>query len=108
VKPRVLLEAELETVEAALRYDREQAGLGAEFLGEVDAAMKLVEDNPLKHALYEAIPDNDAYRRVLVKRFPYSVIYTVRPDEVLVVAVAHASRHPGYWLQRVRFSPGKQ
>jgi plasmid stabilization system protein ParE len=39
-------------------------------------------------------------RRVLVARFPYQVVYRVRPDAVVIVAIAHAKRRPGYWMDR--------
>ncbi len=38
---------------------------------------------------------------MLVERFHYDVIYIVRDDEVLVVAVAHQRRKPGYWRRRL-------
>jgi len=40
-------------------------------------------------------------RRYVVKRFPYVVLYRAEGDVVLIVAVAHQSRRPGYWLKRV-------
>lgn len=41
------------------------------------------------------------YRQLRVTGFPYSLIYRVRTDQsVMVVAVAHASRRPGYWQRR--------
>jgi hypothetical protein len=38
---------------------------------------------------------------LLVHRFPYSVVYEVIGDVVHVIAVAHSSRLPGYWYDRV-------
>ena len=39
-------------------------------------------------------------RRVLLRKFPYAVIYTVRPDHTLVLAVMRCSQHPDYWRGR--------
>ena len=39
-------------------------------------------------------------RRRLLKAFPYAMIYEVRDTEILVVAVAHNRRKPGYWRKR--------
>jgi toxin ParE1/3/4 len=39
-------------------------------------------------------------RRVLMRRFPFALIYAVVDDEVRILAVAHASRRPGYWSER--------
>jgi hypothetical protein len=40
-------------------------------------------------------------RRCLTHVFPYGVLYTVEPDFILIVAVMHGSREPGYWKRRV-------
>jgi hypothetical protein len=41
------------------------------------------------------------FRRCLVPKFPYSIIFSIEPEFILVVAVAHAKRKPGYWHDRV-------
>ena len=40
-------------------------------------------------------------RRFVLPRFTYSILYAVRDDDVLVVAVAHAKRRPGHWRSRI-------
>jgi plasmid stabilization system protein ParE len=40
-------------------------------------------------------------RRYVVKKCPYVLLYRAEGDTVLIVAVAHQSRRPGYWLKRV-------
>ena len=40
-------------------------------------------------------------RRCLVRVFPYGVLYTIEPDFILIIAVAHAKREPGYWGHRL-------
>jgi hypothetical protein len=37
---------------------------------------------------------------MLVRRFPYAVVYDVLPDAVIIIAVAHQRRKPGYWIRR--------
>lgn len=62
----------------------------------------------LRHAV-EAVAENPGTwprygrraRRYLFPRFPFSLVYVVRGDEVEVVAVAHAKRRPGYWRSRL-------
>ncbi|MGD0293028.1 MAG: type II toxin-antitoxin system RelE/ParE family toxin [Terracidiphilus sp.] len=39
-------------------------------------------------------------RRVLLKRFPYFIVFFDWQDEIYIVAVAHAKRRPGYWKRR--------
>ena len=40
------------------------------------------------------------FRRKLLRRFPFQLIYEVTAEEVLLVAVAHLRRRPGYWRDR--------
>ena len=40
---------------------------------------------------------DDVHRFYLMRRYPYHVIYRAREDELIIVAVAHAKRRPGYW-----------
>jgi len=42
----------------------------------------------------------EARRRVL-RRFPYSIVFLLEPAEIVIVAVAHHKRRPGYWIGRV-------
>ena len=39
-------------------------------------------------------------RKVLLRRFPYSVIYRITESAIQVIAVAHGRRRPGYWKTR--------
>jgi hypothetical protein len=41
------------------------------------------------------------FRRCLIPNFPYSIIFSIEPDFILVVAVAHAKQKPGYWHDRM-------
>ena len=43
-------------------------------------------------------------RRVFPKKFPFSLVYVTRPDEVVVIALAPFKRKPGYWKRRLRDS----
>jgi hypothetical protein len=40
-------------------------------------------------------------RRTLVRGFPYGLLYRVEPSRILIVAVAHLHRRPGYWRSRL-------
>lgn len=39
-------------------------------------------------------------RRFVLRKFPYSIIYSIEPDCVMILAVAHQRREPGYWRER--------
>jgi hypothetical protein len=41
-------------------------------------------------------------RRYLVRVFPYAILYSVEDDYVLIIAVMHLSREPGYWKDRLK------
>lgn len=77
-------------------YDEQRAGLGREFLDEVEAALKRIAEGPLRFPC--ALGD---VRRALVRRFPYSVYFRIRGDDVRILAVVHQHRDPREWKKRV-------
>lgn len=91
------LEEALEEAEAAARWYAERSPTAAAaFSDEIDAAESAIVRLP------EAWPPFDhGTRRYLLRRFPFSVVYRIEPTRIVVVAVAHASRRPGYWRTRV-------
>jgi plasmid stabilization system protein ParE len=97
---RIHEEARAELVDAADYYEREQAGLGAEFTTLADDALRKIEKTPRRFAKLETIRFKAEIRRCLLTKFPYLVIYELESELVHVLAVAHASRRPNYWLKR--------
>jgi plasmid stabilization system protein ParE len=98
---RVLPEARVDSIESALWYHREQAGLGQLLLNEIEFAIQRIGDFPKSYPRWALYDGPDDIRRFFVKRFPYSLIYRYRPEETLIVAVAHMSREPFFWLERI-------
>lgn len=92
---RFLRPAEEELLATVAFYNARIPGLGSEFLAEVERTTALVAEHPLLGATFD-----EDIRRVLVRRFPYSLLYHVIGDEVLILAVSHHSRKPGYWRSR--------
>lgn len=96
--PRALeyLDEALEEAEAAARWYAERSPTAAlAFSEELDAAESAIVRLP------EAWPPFDlGTRRYLLRRFPFSVVYRLESERVLIVAVAHAHRHPDYWKGR--------
>jgi len=88
--------AEEEMTEAALFYEEAKAGLGAVFFDDVQHAIDSVREHP---GLGEEIAHG--FRRVLTRRFPFTIIYALDANEIAVVAVAHQSRSPNYWKGRM-------
>lgn len=79
-------------IEAALFYEGEAAGLGDDFLDDVQHAIDSVREHP---ELGTSVAHG--FRRVLVRRFPFSIIYANESAHIIVVAVAHQRRAPHYW-----------
>ena len=84
-----------ELEEAARFYDRRRAGLGDEFVEEVERTIKRILDHP--KAWHSLSPRT---RRCRTRRFAYGVVYQIRGDEILIVAIMHLKRRPGYRRDR--------
>lgn len=94
---RVAPEAEEELAAAAEWYETHRAGLGVELVASVDGAFEEILAAPLSCGAW--LPDRP-YRKKLVRRFPYVIFFTAEGDAVVVVAIAHTRRRPGYWVSR--------
>jgi len=91
-----------EAVEAAAWYERERPGLGAEFERAIDAALDLLEEEIVPLTSVPGVAGTRGVKRLILRRFPYSVIVHERNTEIFVIAFAHHARRPGYWRDRVR------
>lgn len=87
--------AEAELNEAADFYDLESPGLGTVFIDEVQRAIASIARFPDASPLIQG-----RLRRRLLIKFPYSLVYSVRPTEIRILAVAHQKRRPFYWRGR--------
>lgn len=94
---RFLPQARKELLYEIIYYGSSQEGLGIRFERAVADAVRRAVANPEHGA---ARPRNT--RRILVRGFPFSIIYRATDKEVLVVAVADSRRRPEYWAGRVR------
>ena len=93
---RFLEIAQIELDEAIEYYNYEAAGLGDEFLSEVLNTLDRIGEFP--EAWH---PCSKRTRRCQTRRFPYGIIYQIRKDEILVIAVANLHRKPEYWKNRI-------
>jgi plasmid stabilization system protein ParE len=89
-------EAEQDLEEAYVWYEHQRAGLGDDFLSNVDACMQAICRTPEIHSRI-----HEHYRRVLVRRFPYAVFYEYVDEQVIVYCIFHSSRDPQKWRQRL-------
>jgi plasmid stabilization system protein ParE len=102
MKLRILREAEAEIQAAAQWYEDRRSGLAEIFLAEVQDAFAAIQDHPNRYPRPVAVSTKRDVRRIGLSRFPYSVIFEITKNEVLVAAVAHAHRRPGYWRNRIK------
>jgi toxin ParE1/3/4 len=97
MKHRFHPEADRELIDAARFYESSQRGLGSDFLDELEAKLNSVVENPEQFGVLEG-----DVRVAPLRRFPYGILFSIEPDEILIVAVMHLHRRPGYWIHRVR------
>jgi plasmid stabilization system protein ParE len=93
---RYLTAAEAEFQEAIDHYNQQRPGLGFEFSDEVKDAVARINNYPLAWT-----PLSKRTRRAQVHRFPYRIIYEVRDDLIIIVAIQHHRRKPFNWRQRL-------
>jgi len=88
-------EARAEFDEAIDWYERSKAGLGVEFAERVQVALDRIAASPeAPPVVYRDV------RKALVRQFPYSSMYRIRADRIVVLAVFHNRRNPKIWKTR--------
>lgn len=85
-----------EVAEVTRRYLEENPAAAQGFFDAVDHAEELIAANP-----QIGRPAERGTRRLPLHRFPYDVVYKIKPEETVVLAVAHHRRHPEYWVDRL-------
>jgi plasmid stabilization system protein ParE len=91
----LLPEAEAE-YERALAWYFERSPKAAERSeAAFDEAVAAIRSRPTLYPMAD-----DRHRFVLLRRYPFSLVYRLDVDTVTVIAVAHTSRRPGYWSDR--------
>ena len=88
--------AESELVGSAAFYERRREFLGDGFLELVDETLTKIRSNPEMGK-----PGRFQTRSLKVRRFPFRIIFLIQPERIWVVAVAHLSRRPDYWINRL-------
>lgn len=89
-------EATAELDAAVGYYEQRVPGLGIEFRKEVEVATQKIQAAPLRWMAY-----SKRTRRLLIRRFSHLVVFFELADKILIVAVAHGKRRPGYWHGRI-------
>jgi plasmid stabilization system protein ParE len=81
--------------DAARYYAACQEGLELRFIANLEHGLRGICEAPKRWRQFDG-----EVRRCLVRVFPYAVLYTIEADYILILAVMHCSREPGYWHHR--------
>jgi toxin ParE1/3/4 len=95
---RVHPEARREASTATTWYRAQSHDAARDFARAVRAGVESIRERPVAWARWKG---SDVRRKIL-RRFPYSIFYLVEHDAVVIVAIAHHKRRPGYWKPRLR------
>jgi len=90
---RILSQASEELEASVAYYNSQQADLGSALLAEFENTKDRILELPLAARVVRG-----NLRKRPIHRFPYFVLYRVNDDEVIIVAVAHRRRRPGFWI----------
>ncbi|MCU1245809.1 MAG: hypothetical protein JWN02_1719 [Acidobacteria bacterium] len=96
MRARFLRPAEVEVDQAIRYFDDQREGLGNRFEQDLIRAVTAITKWPLR-----GVRIGDRVRKFRLRTFRYNVIYLVEDPEVIIVAVAHHRRRPGYWRRRL-------
>ena len=89
-------EAALELRAAVEWYRTRSLRAGDEFVGELDQAIDRISQSPTRWRRVFG-----PWRRYVLRRFPFLIVYRETSTGIEIVAIAHGRRRPGYWRQRV-------
>jgi plasmid stabilization system protein ParE len=78
-------------------YESHEVGLGAELEDEIDAVFFMILRFPFAAPAWRGA---DERRVAVLGRFPFTIPYVIDGDDIVVLALAHTSRRPGYWTRR--------
>ncbi|MEH1791988.1 MULTISPECIES: type II toxin-antitoxin system RelE/ParE family toxin [unclassified Nostoc] len=86
--------------EAVNFYAERRVELAQAFINAIEDTIFRIIQSPNRWAIVE-----ENIRRCLTRKFPYGILYTIEEDYILILAVMHCSREPGYWKERVQEKP---
>ena len=87
--------AEFELNDAIVYFENEREGLGLRFLSAVQDAVTHIQQHPQASPII--LQD---IRCKVLRRFPYNIIFSIKPDRIRILAVASQKRRPFYWQGR--------
>jgi hypothetical protein len=94
-------DAALELEAAAAWYEDEQKGLGNRLVSNFEHAIRLLSEPHPPLTPLQGKAGKSGAKKLILHKFPFSVIVYEMEHTVAVVALAHHSRKPGYWKSRL-------
>ena len=85
-----------EMADAAEYYEKQSSGLGSRFLQEVEFTIRQIGEFPSAGRKL-----SQRVRRRITRAFPFGVLYIEETEQIIIVAVMHQKRRPGYWKERL-------
>ena len=98
---RILAAAAKEAAAAKFWYELERPGLGAKFETALNSCLDLLEQEILPLSAWPGAAGRRGIKHIVLRRFPFSLVVHETVDEFVVIAIAHQSKQPGYWLSRL-------
>jgi toxin ParE1/3/4 len=98
---RILEAAAAEAAGAAAWYESQRTGLGSDFREDFREALDTLREGVVPGSPWPGRLGERGVKRILLKRFPFSVVFVVGSGGKVVLAVAHHRRRPAYWRGRV-------
>jgi toxin ParE1/3/4 len=89
-------QARIELREAKRWYQKRSPLAATLFAQIIDSAITSIAEAPHRYPAGEY----DTRQMVIPRRFPYTVVYRIRQDDIVIIAIAHHSREPAYWRYR--------
>ena len=94
-------EAEDEFLDVVRFYAERSRRIGTEFAEQLREGIDFITMHPTGSPVLRG----DVRKKVL-RKFPYSIVYSIEPDQFVILAIMRHERRPGYWLHRQRFTDG--
>lgn len=94
-KPRIHADARIEYIESYAWYHERGSHIAEAFERELEHAMETLQEDPNRWPVYTG-----TWRRIVLRRFPFGIVYGVMNNQIVVIAIMHTRRKPGYWKNR--------
>ena len=91
----------LREYESAIDWYADHSIVAPKFIVAIEETIRKIRRTPAAFARWPGIGEQEV-RRAVVRRFPFVVVYRVERDGLLIAAITHTSREPGYWLDRLK------